>query len=328
LVPEITLLSGSDTVDCYGTPIHFEGSWTGGDGLSSGAWESGSGNMLRWDTILGNTTYYLYVWDECSADSVVDSLTIYLRASPPISTQSDSLFTCYSGDSLRLAPVYSGGSGVLNFAWEDGNTDNPRGIRVNATGYHRYSVTDVCGQSASDSILVFLPPPVVAAFGWLEDFSVQLGVRMSNFSQNAVYYFWDFGDGDTSTAISPKHRYSKPGTYTVRLYASDRYGCSDFTQVVIEVKQEFNLYIPDAFSPNGDNINETFLIQGGGIKDFSIRIFNRWGEEVYFSEDIEKAWDGTFKGESVPSGVYYFNVNLKLPDNKIHQEQGSLILFR
>ncbi len=328
VVPEITLLSGSDTVDCSGSPISIQGSWTGGDGLTGGEWETGSANMLRWDTIFGNTTYYLYAWDECSADSVVDSLSIYLRDAPPILTEGDSLFTCYAGDSLSLNPVYSGGSGGLNFAWEDGNQDNPRGIEVRASGYHRYTVADVCGLSATDSIYVFLPPPVVAAFGWLEDFNVQLGVRMSNFSQNAIDYFWDFGDGDTSTAISPKHRYSKPGIYTVRLYAVDQYGCSDFTQIAIEVKQEFNLYIPDAFSPNGDNINETFQIQGGGIKEYSIRIFNRWGEEVYFSEDIERAWDGTFKGESVPSGVYYFTVNLKLPDNKLHQEQGSLILFR
>jgi len=328
LVPQINLLSGSDTVDCYGSHIQIEGTWSGGDGLTSGAWETGSQNMLRWDTIFQNTTYYLYAWDECSADSVVDSLTIYLRDAPPIQTFSDSLFTCYSGDSLFLHPHYSGGTGSLNFAWEDGNTDTIRGIEVRNTGYHRYTVADVCGLSKTDSILVFLPPPVIASFGWLEDFNVQLGVRMSNFSQNAVHYFWDFGDGDTSTAVSPKHRYSKPGTYTIRLYASDVYGCTDQAQLTLEVKQEFNLYIPDAFSPNGDNLNETFQIQGGGIKEFNILIFNRWGELVFESNDIEKSWDGTYKGQVVPSGIYYFVVNLKLPDNRLHQENGSINLFR
>lgn len=328
LVPQINLLSGSDTVDCYGSYIHFEGTWSGGDGITGGAWETGSQNMLRWDTIVENTTYYLYVWDECSADSVVDSLTIYLRDADPIQTSYDSLFTCYTGDSVVLRPHYGGGTGPLNFAWEDGNTDTVRGVAVQNTQYHRYTVTDVCGLSKTDSILVFLPPPVVASFGWLEDFNVQLGVRMSNFSQNAVQFFWDFGDGDTSTAVSPKHRYSKPGTYTIRLYATDVYGCTDQAQLTVEVKQEFNLYIPDAFTPNGDNLNETFHIQGGGIKEFNILIFNRWGEQVFESNDIEKSWDGTYKGQAVPSGIYYFVVNLKLPDNRLHQENGSINLYR
>jgi gliding motility-associated-like protein len=179
-----------------------------------------------------------------------------------------------------------------------------------------------------DSAVIFVPPPVDASFNLNEDPAVPLGISISNFSQNASEFYWDFGDGDTSSLPQPSHLYSRPRVFTVKLWAWNEYGCVDSTSRQIDIKQDFSLFVPSAFTPNGDGINDHFAIHGGGFESYEIQIYNRWGQLIFRTNKLEKHWDGTFNGEAVPSGVYYYLINLALEDQRRHSERGSIQIYR
>ncbi|MCC5917458.1 MAG: gliding motility-associated C-terminal domain-containing protein [Cryomorphaceae bacterium] len=89
------------------------------------------------------------------------------------------------------------------------------------------------------------------------------------------------------------------------------------------------LYIPSAFAPTGTGINEFFHVKGSGLLTYEISIFNRWGQEIFHSTDINDPWDGTFKGKMVPSGIYVYNIVATSPNNiEVIREQGTFMLLR
>jgi len=116
---------------------------------------------------------------------------------------------------------------------------------------------------------------------------------------------WDFGDGTGSSSQNPQHEYTGTGSYTVILIVTSATGCVDTVEVVINIDE--GIQIPNVFSPNGDGINDQFIIPTSGIGDYKLSIFNRWGTLIFESVASEIVWDGrTFAGKEVPDGTYYF----------------------
>jgi gliding motility-associated-like protein len=126
-----------------------------------------------------------------------------------------------------------------------------------------------------------------------------------NQSLNAVSYQWNFGDNIADTTFNAMHNYAGTGIYDVMLIATSNEGCVDtmFTEIVVE--DETTLYIPNAFSPNNDGINDTFSFFGNSLSDYDLKIFNRWGQLI-FTGSQTKMWDGRFKNKKVPSGSYIY----------------------
>ncbi len=96
----------------------------------------------------------------------------------------------------------------------------------------------------------------------------------------------------------------------------------------ISVERPYTLYVPNAFSPDGDGINDYFKIWGQGISDFEIEIYNRWGQMVFKSNNIEEQWDGKFNDKMSPSGTYVFRVKSKNLNNEEYLESGTVSLVR
>jgi gliding motility-associated-like protein len=94
----------------------------------------------------------------------------------------------------------------------------------------------------------------------------------------------------------------------------------------VEVTLPEYLYIPTAFTPDGDGLNDTFAAKGQGISEFSIQIFNRWGNIIFESGDMEKPWDGTYKGEPVQEGTYVYIIFAKGYNGKVFQKSGSVTI--
>ncbi len=93
-------------------------------------------------------------------------------------------------------------------------------------------------------------------------------------------------------------------------------------------KTPLNVQVPNAFSPNGDGKNDTFLVSGTHILEFTLRIYDRWGELLFESNDVTRGWDGTFKGEPVPAGVYYYFIDARGTLYQKKRFQGTLTLIR
>jgi gliding motility-associated-like protein len=149
-----------------------------------------------------------------------------------------------------------------------------------------------------------------------------------NLSRNATSYYWDFGTGVTSRAIEPKTRFESYGTQFVCLVASNGKHCKDTTCKVIMIEGDWTLYIPDTFTPNGDNTNDAFFALGTNISNFKMEIYNRWGTCVFTGDGIDMGWDGTFKAAPVGQDVFTWKVRFEDSENKIHSLTGRVAVIR
>jgi gliding motility-associated-like protein len=105
-------------------------------------------------------------------------------------------------------------------------------------------------------------------------------------------------------------------------------GCIVIASDTVRIEQLAGVAIPTAFSPNNDSKNDTFLILAKGVSSFNMTIYNRWGELVFSSTDVNTGWDGTYKGTPQPSGDYPFFFNIRYENGKTESHSGTLSLFR
>lgn len=153
-----------------------------------------------------------------------------------------------------------------------------------------------------------------------------------NLSNNANSYLWSFGDGDSSKIVNPTHNYSEINTYIVKLLAITEKGCLDSAYQTIEIVEEPTFYVPSAFSPDGDNINDFFEIKANSIDldNFTVKIYDRWGEIIFESTDLYKSWDGKTKNKAnfVEIGSYVWLVNFKDVNGVEYQKSGTVTVIR
>ena len=142
-------------------------------------------------------------------------------------------------------------------------------------------------------------------------------VIFTNSSTGAETYFWDFGDLSNSTEENPVHFYSNlQGGMIITLTATSALGCIDETTYVINYQEETIFYVPNTFTPDQDEFNQTWgpvFTQGFDPYNFDLYLFNRWGELIWESHDASAQWDGTYSGKALhcPDGIYTWKINYK-----------------
>ncbi len=166
------------------------------------------------------------------------------------------------------------------------------------------------------------------------DFTAYIHTMPAN-SSEIFSYVWDFGDGNTDSLLqnSVKHIYPEAeGTYNVYLTVGnvDNPACYDtlFVGVVI-IKDQYGLFIPNAFTPNGDGVNDLWLIQADGTEQVEISIYDRWGSLLYLSQNPNEGWNGKDQnGNPLSEGVYIYVVKVKFLNGKEVTRAGSVTLIR
>ena len=155
-------------------------------------------------------------------------------------------------------------------------------------------------------------------------------IHFENRSPSSVKCLWNFGDHSTSDSCSLTHAYADTGFYNIELLVVNQYGCKDTTDCSVYVQPEFTFYVPDAFTPDHDGINDTFHGSGIGYHTYSLLIFNRWGNEIYKADDDMHPWDGTLNAGKVEAemGVYIYKIDLKDDLGKFHHFIGRVSLIR
>lgn len=159
----------------------------------------------------------------------------------------------------------------------------------------------------------------------------EFNYAQTNPNVDIVAYFWDFGDGTTSSSPNPVHQYTQQGEYTVTLTLIDENGCEyTFTQYeYITVDQRIRLYVPNAFTPNGDNVNDEFFVGHRLIENFEMMIMDRWGKVIYQTTNINFSWDGTdASGQKLPEGVYAYAIRATAYDGYKFEKSGTITLVR
>jgi len=140
---------------------------------------------------------------------------------------------------------------------------------------------------------------------------------------------WDFGNGTSSSQQNPVVSFGSAGIYNVQLTAGTDDGCADDAKDTITIVDCFKqLFIPNAFTPNGDGRNDMLRVYGNGIKQIRFMVFNQWGEKLFETTSLSDGWDGTQNGKPQPTGVYMYVCQVTMDDGRATIKKGAVNLIR
>lgn len=317
--------------------------WTYGDGSSSVQANPGSHTYSTWGVyriILKASSLY------CS-DTI--SHTVQIAQSKPTADY-DSASPLSGCVPLKVSFINK--SIAANwYLWEfgDGGTsddENPSyTYYVPGTYVVKLKVGSNIGEDEVSSILVQVYPNPLAFFH-VEPAIINIpeeALHTFNLTDNGYTYLWDFGDGTTSTEIEPIHYYANVGSYNIILNAWSEHGCFDSILVnnAAYAKTNCVLIFPNAFTPNPEGAsggkydpeeinytNDIFHPLHRDIIDYHLEIYNRWGELIFVSDDVNTGWDGYYKGVLQNNDVYTWKVKAKCVVGEAFYEKGTVTLIR
>jgi gliding motility-associated-like protein len=194
-------------------------------------------------------------------------------------------------------------------------------------------ITDTRSCSNSLSFVIDAYPAPQADFDYfpqepVEGEEIQLESTSKGIElQNYTWYFINntLQRQDTRSIV---HSFLDAGAYPITLMVKNKWGCEDTASKTITVMEDFSIYVPNAFTPNDDNMNQYFKAVGRGVKTFSIQIFDRWGELIHQSNDILSGWDGNYKGKPCKEDVYAWQIEVTSLKGKEQKLSGSVLLYR
>lgn len=298
-----------------------------------------SATLNRENLAAGN--YQLVVTDE-SGCNVNKSFTI--AEAQPIQARIETALDvdCTIGTITGVAWVsIQGGVQPYQIAWSSGETDS-REINFNSSGNLKVSVTDALGCTSQTEVRVDFPSQINKSgrldfdYRKLEISSepeVQIDEEIifeSVISEEFIGWEWSFGDGNASKEKDPIHIFEAAGNFEVTLTAYDIYGCSSIEKNIIQVNAPLEfITIPNAFTPNGDGLNDSFIPKLRAVTEFSMTIFNTWGEKIYSTSSLESSgWDGTHQGQASPPGNYLYQITYISRDGEQFTKTGGVTLIR
>ncbi|MDG1332208.1 MAG: PKD domain-containing protein [Crocinitomicaceae bacterium] len=319
-LPEVD--AGSDQAVCDGTPITLFAA-----GTQNLNWNNGVINGVPFNQGVVTVTYTVFdsFATGCSAS---DQVTVTVNPNPNV--RADDVIIC-AGDGAILS-----GEGADFYSWSDGVVD---GVEFFPTVSGMYTVTGTnnFGCTSTGTAMVTVLELPIADFNIL-DFNlttVTPGTGFDNLSSGAVAYEWNFGDGSgISNEFEPYHEFPSagPGSYEIVLTAFSADGCMDERVKYVYVTQDYTIYVPNAFTPDANGVNETFkpVLEGFEEDDYTLYIFNRWGELVFESHDMNVGWDGKYSQlkEKVQDGVFTWKIEAGIKnssDSKIFVGHVSIL---
>lgn len=311
------------------TPAHYQ--WSTGDTTATSVVHPTQ-----------TTTYYLTVtFDNGSrrSDSVQVPVTNLVF---PTITATDTIICL--GKSTTLTASIPSTDPNLVFTWDYNNLTGPSiTISPQVTKKYTVSVTMPGNCVVTDSITItVMPLPVPSFIPSPTEIYVENGVGTVTCTNTTPqldgknHLLWNFGDMYSNMNVlqdieDPTHDYTHSGFYTITLTATDSAGCVDSVKNRVSVEVPYFFYIPNAFSPDGDGLNEHFAPQGQGVdpENYTMQIFDRSGMLIFTTRNPYDYWDGRTKyGQMCPEGVYIYRIILRNLNGDDKEYTGSVTLIR
>ncbi|MEI6767053.1 MAG: gliding motility-associated C-terminal domain-containing protein [Bacteroidota bacterium] len=235
-------------------------------------------------------------------------------------------------------PICANNSGFALAAAEPGGTWTGTGITNSGTGAfdpalagpgtHQiiYTIAGTCGDVDTLNVTVYDVQALDAQVSDESCIGQSDGSITININGGSGPYTISWDNGSTSETNSPV----APGTYIVEV--TDQNGCAISSTFDVKAATTdcatANVYVPNIFSPNGDNQNDELLVYGGAIKTLSFIIYDRWGEKIFETNDMSKGWDGTFRGQPMDPNVFVYYIEVDFTDGKHLTKKGNVTLVR
>ena len=299
--------------------------------------------------VIGGTEPYNYTWSNGSIEPQLTGIepgnysvsvsdyhscpaieeTISISELPLLNFELDGInLTCYqdSSGSINVINLTGGTGNYIDFIWTKDNQAYIFGqqnlIKVQA-GEYNLKVIDDFGCDATKEIVIKEPEEIILELEGING-NISLGAIDLTVTGGILPYEYLWSTAETTQDIDPLGG----GTYTVEV--TDGSGCKSTGSIFVDV--HYRVYAPTAFSPNGDGINDEFVIVGLGtdLKEFELTVFNRWGNEIFTSRDAEYHWNGSLNnsGESLSIDVYTWMVKITYSTGETIVDKGNVTLLK
>lgn len=326
---------------------------TGGSSAYTYTWSEnnvliGTGTSITVDPDNDNTVYCVTMTEACGSTPADSCLTITFPAKITPAITPNILSGCTPAR-FEFINNSSPASEIATTEFDFGNGNSKLELLSDSTSYtytqaSKYTITMIitsihnCVYTTTFTNLVEALPIPTASFNILNNPSTIFETTahmQENSSQDVVQWNWSspFSSTTSSTNMNPSFNFPDgvTGTYPITLYVTTADGCTDSIVREFIVVSDVIFYAPNAFTPDGDQHNQTWKIAVDGIdlNEFELAIYNRWGERVWESNDVTNEWDGRYKGEFASDGAYNWVATVKeLYTDKKHRFTGSISLLR
>jgi gliding motility-associated-like protein len=337
-IPPLSLQT-TTTLQATQVPIQIsallQANATGGTPPYTYRWSTGQSTTQI--TVAQSGVYLIVVKDSrgCTQESEV-AVTVPLPIN--LYLQINSVALCEEGGQETTVQLQlTGGLPPYQITWSRGApSSDGRVLVTRESGVFDVEVKDALGlvEKRSFTIAPRLTGPLdfSSLFASQAEFQADLVGYAVNFSPQATWPFtvvsWDFGDGSSSAVHYPIHRFANKGTYLVTLKVLDAAGCLNQASQEIQVL-DYYLQIPNVFTPNGDQLNDTFFPKFRFVRNLQLQVMNLWGELIYRSQGQEDpGWDGFVSGQKAPEGVYVYTLRYQVPDGSTITSSSTFFLAR
>jgi gliding motility-associated-like protein len=316
---------------CEGTQVQVQLTASGGDGSYSYQWSNGMSGASNFVTVTNPLQFTTTVTDGCGSPQAQVQVTIAMVTAPVLNVSLDPQKGCQPFTAFFAIP--NGPQPGISYRWDFGDGT----FSTQSSTSHQYTIPGVffvslsafpSGAPSCSTLVNFTAPVTVlpvpeARFAYTPQIPTvnQPEVRFDDRSYLASSWRWSFGDNSPEENIpDPVHTYRGSGTYPVRLDVATTEGCTDSAVQVVEVVEEMQFYIPNAFTADDNGVNDAFQVVGIGYTSYEVQIFDRWGKMVHESRNGSAAWDGNDSktGSVLPQGLYICKITM-------HDTRGNSI---
>jgi len=336
--PILSVSINPNNIDvCLGDTISLSAQATGGTGAYVYLWNPSSQNTASIQFTASNSGQYSVTVTD--ANGCTDNAVAFITVNPlpiadfSVDTSNGCAPVCVNFLSVTTSDTYS---------WSFGDSGNGNGFMPYYcyTKAGTYSVTlmvtdsNGCKSSITKANLITVYPVPIADF-YPSPFRTDIyspEIIFTNTSDGATTAFWNFADGQSSNSYNAVHSYTEPGKYGVLLTVCNSYGCCDTITKFVKVDGTFTYFVPTAFTVDEDNVNELFFAKGVGIdtERYLLQIFDRWGELIWETTDLNQGWNGIAKnGTLANSALYIWKASVWEKDKNLHHNFiGHVTLLR
>ncbi len=334
--PPVPTASNSGPV-CLNDKVEFKSEggfvyqWTGPNGFIN---NSQNTTLLSANSMDYNGTYTLGVIDSRGCQGYTTT-QLLVRALPTAKLKPSadkfcvpfcSAFSITSSSSLQTTSWNINNSGLVTGPVYNSCFNKEGAYTLNS------NFTDIYGCANSSSLVINAYPVPIADFYYGPGAPIendQITFTDASRGQQINGWTWFFGANDKSSLYqNPSYIFGDPGSYAVVLIVKNIWGCKDTVIKPINIGEDFSIYVPNAFTPNGDGINDTFQPKGHGIVKYDMMVFDRWGEKLFHTTDFFKGWDGIFKGELSKDDTYVWQIVVKNAEGKSKSLKGIVTLVK
>jgi gliding motility-associated-like protein len=341
--PPLTLNAITPAAICAGNSTSLTASGSGGDNNLVFTWFPG--NLTGASQTLNpssTTTYTVILSDGCTTPADTQTVTVTVNALPVVTTAADVTSGCgplcvnftSTSSSACTASVWAFGDGNTSAASSPSNCYTVPGV-YDVT----FSCTDAngCVGTTTTAGMITVDPTPTASFAVAPSGTIQVEqsgtqVCMTDLSTGATSWTWILTEPtgtQTSNLPSPCFTITDTGSYSVMLIVRNGNGCPDTAIVTFNAENPCtDLFVPSAFSPNGDNQNDVLFVYGSCISFMQLEIYNRWGERVFITTNPANGWDGSWRGQPCEAAVFTYVLTGQMDDGTPIEMQGNISLIK